>query len=321
MYRPPIRVKTCDGFNSTHYDAAVCVIGYEERASFVARNAKFASKRKIAIGYNDTRILKYSENRDWYGAQGYEIEEWPDSDFKKVLRKIIADIEPTGSKLRLLVDISSVNRLRLAAITELLRDHPFHVPIETDFAYSLARYSEPPGFTAINRHVGPVSPYFSGWWTEPERPTATVVGLGYEQDKALGAIEHLQPSEVWAFFPSSPIQEYTGALHKANKSFFQMVESKRVVPYDVHDPYDLFVRLESLVAGVATRCNPILLPFGPKIFALCALLVASLHPGAAVWRVSGAEAPADRVGFATYGLTVTFPPGEPGSRLKDEQLS
>ena len=38
----------------------------------------------------------------------------------------------------------------------------------------------------------------TGWaarrWpgSEPERGVATVVGLGYEQDKALGAVEHVQ---------------------------------------------------------------------------------------------------------------------------------
>jgi hypothetical protein len=103
------------------------------------------------------------------------------------------------------------------------------------------------------------------------------------------------------------VSEYTPALHQANQSVVEMIKG-RVVGYDVDQPFDLFTKLESLIAGVGTRSNCILLPFGPKIFALCALLVACLHPDAAVWRVSGAEEAVDRVGHSVYGISAIFPP-------------
>jgi hypothetical protein len=156
--------------------------------------------------------------------------------------------------------------------------------------------------------VGPIAPEFSGWWSEPDLPTAAIVGVGYEQDKALGAIEHVQPSEVWLFFPRSPVAEYTSALEYANRSLIEKVKRERgkMLHYDVDAPYALFADLESLVAGLSSRANCILLPFGPKLFALSSLLVACVHREAAVWRVSGAEQPTDRIGHSVYGLSVAF---------------
>jgi hypothetical protein len=69
--------------------------------------------------------------------------------------------------------------------------------------------------------------------------------------------------------------------------------------------------LESVVYGLLKSFNVIVLPFGPKIFTLCSLLVAGLHPTVSVWRVSagGAERPVNRRASGRITcLTVTFAP-------------
>jgi hypothetical protein len=309
MARNAIEVRDCDNLFDKIYDCAILAIGYEQRSTYIGRSEKVKALRRVALGYNENRILRYSENKQWYQSHEYEVQECSDSDFKSVFKHEVFSAGQINGKneQQFLIDISSFNRFRLATMVELLREHELEITVSVDFAYCLAKYSAPPAHTALNRHVGPVNPYFSGWWTEPELPSAAFVGLGYEEDKALGALEHLQPSEIWAFLPSSPVSEYTPALHQANCSVIEMIRG-RVVGYDVDQPFDLFTKLESLIAGVGRRSNCILLPFGPKIFALCALLVACLHPHTAVWRVSGAEEAADRVGHSVYGISGTFPP-------------
>jgi len=81
--------------------------------------------------------------------------------------------------------------------------------------------------------------------------------------------------------------------------------------YRVHAPVDCFITLESLIYGLSRTKNTILLPFGPKIFALCALLVASVHPTTAVWRVSAGfqeEAVNRQASGYVYGLQVDIHP-------------
>src|SRR5947207_11718086 len=106
----------------------------------------------------------------------------------------------------------------MAILMDSIRKHFTFPGLGVDFLYSLASFSEPPKSQPVNTHVGPISPPFAGWWTEPDRPTAAVVGLGYEEDKALGAVEHLQPGEVWVFTPQSVVAAYSPALDFANRT-------------------------------------------------------------------------------------------------------
>lgn len=296
-------------------DYACCLytLGYEQRSTYIAKHYKGEAARRIAIGYRDFQLFSYQDNKAWYTGNGFEVIECSDTAFRQHINQIVAQVAGEAqTAVRVLVDISSMNRFRLASLVDAFRSAQVTQTIRADFIYCLAEYSPPPNLTFVNRHVGPITPQFSGCWTEPDRPTAAIVGVGYEQDKALGAIEHVQPSEVWLFFPRSPIGQYTAALECANRSLIETVtrEGGKILQYDVDAPNVLFADLESLIAGLSSRANCMLLPFGPKLFALSSLLVACLHPETAVWRVSGAEQPSDRIGHAAYGLSVAFCPAD-----------
>lgn len=304
-----LRIDTCGDFLRSDYECCLYTLGYEQRSTYIAKRHHGHATRRIALGYRDFQQFSYQDNAAWYTGNGFEVIECSDSDFKKHIEQIVAEM--TGDSpiaARVLVDISSMNRFRLASLVDVFRNVQATRAIRVDFVYCLAEYSPPPQRTFVNRHVGPVAPQFSGWWSEPDLPTAAIVGVGYEQDKALGAIEHIQPSEVWLFFPRSPVAEYTSALDYANRSLIDKVKRERwkILRYDVDAPYALFADLESLVAGLRSRANCIFLPFGPKLFALSSLLVACVHRDTAVWRVSGAEQPSDRIGHSAYCLSVVF---------------
>jgi hypothetical protein len=122
-------------------------------------------------------------------------------------------------------------------------------------------------------------------------------------------VEHLQAAEVWTFVPVSEVEAFSPALISANRTLLEGIPPNHQLTYRVQDPLDCFARLESLTFGLSQEQNPVLLPFGPKIFSLCALLVSLLNPSIPVWRVSaeGQEVPVNREpsGFV-YGLEVVF---------------
>ncbi len=120
--------------------------------------------------------------------------------------------------------------------------------------------------------------------------------FGYEQNRALGAVEHIEASETWCFLPESEIPAYGPVLREANSALLESLPLKRLINYRVQQPFDTFLNLESLIYGLSRTKNPILLPMGPKIFALVSLVVGVLHRDVAVWRVSASvqENPVDR---------------------------
>jgi hypothetical protein len=95
----------------------------------------------------------------------------------------------------------SLTRSRLAAVLDNLRSPILSRAFSVDFFYTLAQYDPPPQEVALNSHVGPVTPAFAGWTNNPDRGLAAIVGLGYEEDKALGAVEHVQAVEIWTYAP------------------------------------------------------------------------------------------------------------------------
>jgi hypothetical protein len=186
--------------------------------------------------------------------------------------------------------------------------------ISVDFVYTLAKFQPPPKRHTRNSAAGPVSSWFTGWWSEPERPLATVVGLGYEEDKALGIVEHLQAPDVWTLVPRSVELDYDAALDLANKRLIDLVPDAHRLRYHVEQPFQTFLALESLVDGLSQRRNTVLVPFGPKILTIISLIVALRHREIPVWRVSGGilqKARDAKPSGPVYGLRVTFSAKEP----------
>ena len=80
-------------------------------------------------------------------------------------------------------------------------------------------------------------------------PPAAILGLGYERDKAVGAVEYIEPAEVWAFVPADHESEYNEAISRANEPLMDTLSPSRVWPYYLYQPYDCFKKLESLTYG------------------------------------------------------------------------
>jgi len=294
------------------YDVVVATLGYERRARAVSeRFPSGAAFRKYACGFPGDHVLNYAANKDWFFGQEYVIAEPSDADYGQWFQNLVKDsLEGQDDLVKIRVDISSMTRTRLAHTIEVLNSATLKKPVLVDFAYSLAQYSAPPQFKAKNTHVGPVTPAYSGWWTEPDKPLTAIIGLGYEENKALGALEHIQAADAWIFVPQSSIAAYSQTLQRANKDLLEMVNGAQVLNYPVEDPFLTLSRMESLCAALLSQKNIAILPFGPKIFALVALLIARLHfPQIAVWRVSGSEEIVDRLPSEEFiGLRAIFQP-------------
>lgn len=301
------------------YDLLVCSLGYESRARFVAETAGLEASRKIAIGFKDRRVLSYKKNREWFGRRGFEVLEPEEGSHFGLCRDVFESVlvgTRELSELKIGIDVSSMTRSRIADWALVLRAASFVQRLWVDFYYSVAAFSAPPKIQPANVYVGPLAPETAGWTLEPERPVVAVVGLGHEEDKALGAIEHLQAGQVFVFIPSSAIKEYDKTVMSANRLLFDVFPAMGRSIYSVEKPETLFVRLESLVSGLKSDSSPVILPFGPKIFTVVSMLVGLVHRDVAIWRVSGneLEVPCQRhPSGIVVQLSVDFAPPGAGS--------
>lgn len=282
------------------YDAVLATLGYEERASYAAVTLRPRSRLRTACAFAERQSGFFANNANLFRDQGYAIDEVSEQSIPEWceawLSRIVQDSDP-NQELRVQVDISCMSRTRMASVLAALMQFVDTRDIVADFVYSTSTYSPPSDLGDPIVAAGAVLPFFAGWSNETDQPLVAIIGLGYEPDKAVGAFEYIEASDVWAFSPSSPFEpRFDAAVKKANKSLLERIPASQRLHYRLDEPVMCFGRLESLVYGLSKQNRPVIIPFGPKLFSLCALLVACVHRDTPVWRISSDQIgqPVDR---------------------------
>lgn len=198
-------------------------------------------------------------------------------------------LENLESSYKIALDISCLPHAAMADILHVISKAESSFQVEVVVLYSLAKFTLPSSLIYANESIEPVHQYFAGWSSPETKPTSLVLGLGYEPNKAEGASEYFEPSDQWVFIPSSPIPEFLSEVHNNNCNLIKKTPQDRTIEYNVADPEVTYGQLALVISSLAKKSNPVLLPFGPKIFFFLCLVQCLAHPEVGVWRVTGVE--------------------------------
>lgn len=290
------------------YDAGFFLCGYEDRSTsvFSAVGARVATKH--ISGFVAPDALAMANNRRLYESFGLEIAPLSDDEYADWLGAAIesatnAVVKEDGRQqdgpVRIILDVSSLTRGRLAKSIELLLTVDLRRPLAVDFVYAVANYKKAPAASDV-QVCRPVSPYFSSTPSWPDVPSTAILGLGYERHRALGVAEYLDPDEIFVFSPIGGDDRFERENIHANALLMSRPGPKPYAfKYAVRDPLATFKSLEALLHS--RRSNRVtLVPMGPKVFALVSLLAASQHrENVSVWRVSHGQSSNGRNQSAT----------------------
>lgn len=189
---------------------------------------------------------------------------------------------------RIAIDISCMSRPTMAAAFQAVLESAEQRTVWMDVLYVVAEFTAPPNVLPPNEDIRPINDWFAGWPTNATASTSLVVGLGYERDKASGASEYFDASETWVFVPQSAIGDYETAVVGNNEDLLARAKRRdHVTTYRVERPTETFGLLASAVSRIVSKMNPVLLPFGPKVFFALSLLVAAIYREVGVWHVTG----------------------------------
>lgn len=291
---PGVRIKLAPlSFESadTKYDVLIAACGYETRSRSTAESMEARPSEIWAYDYSDNRILAYDENADFFRASGTLIAVSAAA-LRDDLLSRLSDLERRCAKvLQVAVDISSMDRDRLASVVNaLLADRSD--PISVDFLYTPGQFDERMSGSAGTIRVNRPAMGLEGWASDPDLPLACILGLGFENELALAALESLEPSESFLFSPRGVDPRYDEIVETSNQ-LLAGSGSLRLLSYELDQPLTTFRSIESLVHSLVGRNRVVIVPVGPKIFALAAMLIGvGYGDEVSVWRVSSG---ADRV--------------------------
>lgn len=266
------------------FDLLIFAVGYEARARHIAERYRQSAKTILGYVFPDGHLLSFDHNRQFLTeCGGHELQS--NVSIQNRLQGLDAGADFSGSKICL--DVSSLNRGAMASLLAELLDSDFFKNAEITVLYSVAVFAPPPPEELDFLDFAPLDK-FGGWTSNPERPTALILGLGYETDHAVGALEFLDPSVTFAFFPIGSDQKFEKHVEKANRSFFELISSDRIIKYPVLSPYQTFWEMRSLILSLRGVARIVLVPMGPKIFSsLCLVSQRMFGDEISIWRASG----------------------------------
>lgn len=296
------QVEILEIISKIEFDIVICSSGYESRASFLAKTiSKKDIKLKYVLAFNDQKnILSRKKNDIKFSEFGYTfIENQKDGDeFIRLILPVISNLSK-DKMVNILVDYSSMTRTWFASIVNSFQYLPNNIKIY--FSYSAAKFSIPTQNISPSIKFEPI-PGFNHL-SIPDKPTALIIGLGYEKDRAAGLIEYFDADQVFLFHTDNIV--YKDYINHANANLIKQVSTDNIIPYPMYDIVYTHTILTNLCRVLADNYRIILAPCGPKPFSILSFIIGIQLGFIDIWRISGENDPI-RENRLPSGETIIF---------------
>ncbi|SFV32914.1 hypothetical protein [Hyphomicrobium facile] len=275
-------------------DLFIGAIGYERRARFALE--KFSKKSETKIGafigleFPFHQVLDYSENLELFRSMNAStIPGCEHGTTEELVKRFSATAGLDSHPLTLIVDISVMSRQMMANVICAIDRFSMDREIAIHAVYAPATFEKPP-ITPPMRFAGPVRAEFAGWSSRPDSPLCLIMGLGYEENLALGAISYLEPGRTVLFLPRGLDRRYIPLVREESKKISSHIPAINL-EYNLTEWGSSLNLLRRVCEQLLVDGRVVIVPFGPKVFAWNAMLL-SLIDGfreVSVWRFSAED--------------------------------
>jgi len=287
-------------------DLVIAASGYEHRAPFLAQSIiDLNVKNKVVFGFkdhSDNPVRKINDNI--FNDLGFITEHFMGNNWEGIQTFLILFFNNLreNEEISILVDYSSMTRLWYATILKYITAYcDYKGILNLYFSYTKAKYS-PPSETEVNFTVNfdPLPGYNK--LSIPDKPTALIIGLGYEKSRATGLIEYFDAQEVFLFYSDNVL--YHEKIKEANKKLLETY-SDSIFVFPLNDIASTKTILENLCNRLSSDFRVVITPCGPKPFTLITFLLAIENLNIDTWRVSGSANPNQPECYPTGDFIVT----------------
>jgi hypothetical protein len=188
----------------------------------------------------------------------------------------------TGECFTLLVDYSCMTKSWYYSIILFLSKRILNQKkVRVIFSYTPSKYSKP----LEPKPNSDIAPLPGKYVVPTDKPKALIVCLGYEQNKAEGIIEHLDPKFCHILYTNPSIDPLFAKMVEKNNSNIIKERKNHITTYAFDDLLGLERTLNALYQTLKYEYSIIIAPLGPKPFALVSMIMAAKYPEIDIWRV------------------------------------
>jgi hypothetical protein len=261
------------------FDIFIMAFSHEERFKTLNDRKELKFRKRIVLSYKNQNLFVDQENTKTYQVESENYVE-------TMINMLDVEIKLLSTKnyINILVDYSSMTKSWYYTIMSYFTLKELHFEnVNIYFSYTPSIFSEPLD-PKHNSFIDPIPGRFN--IPSLDKPKALIVGLGYENKKAEGIIEYLDPKITYALYSSPALDDrFSNAVELSNKKLISDLQDK-VIKFPFDDLFSIERVLTSLYFSLRDDYNVIIAPLGPKPFTFIAMLLSIKYDDIDVWRVS-----------------------------------
>jgi hypothetical protein len=263
-----------DGLLNFDADLFITTLGFESRCTHIARRVEEKRCRKVALSRSDhLRASTFQENRGYYEGKGFEIipidQKVPD------VGSILGPDKK--SELRILMDCTSMSpEWYYEFFRWFVESQDQFRKVRLRVTYTMAAYDG----TDHARKIKKVSEFFEGQAGSLKvGRIALLLGLGHERHIGEAIHQIVKPDQLYLFYADPAVEKvFAEKTLVNNHSLIESIPIRNLIAYPIQNGQLIYQSLIDTILPLRHQYTILLVPHGPKIFSLAAMLAHLRYP-------------------------------------------
>lgn len=190
------------------------------------------------------------------------------------------------SDIRISIDYTAMSQLWYSSILVFFNNLNIDKKVYLYFSYAQSKFYKPSNSGNFNYKFQPLKGYSN--ISIPNKPTALILGVGFENRRAFSLKEYLDAEEVYVFITdklSAP--QFNKEVYIQNRDIISQMNDDHILEYPVLDILYTRKILYDLCKNLSNDFRVLIAPCGPKTFSLVSAIVAMQIPNIDVWSIIG----------------------------------
>ena len=259
-------------------DLFIAASGYESRSISIPSQLGEIPGNKIVIAFSEhKKEISRPKNDDFYESDNYTkivCSGLESPDFQSIFEEF-----SNNDHLKVMIDISVMTRLWYHAFLHFLYGCDSNKTMIVRFAYCAAVFNAPMILkkkVSLKKFILDDPGLNFG---KSDKKTALIMGLGVEKDVAQQIHKLLNPDLTYLLFADPSIQKnYVETVFINNHNIIHDTDIKNLKGYPLQNTQEIYSLLIDLVLPLRKDYQIILVPNGPKIFSVIAMILHFSYP-------------------------------------------
>jgi len=297
------------------FDYFIAVCGYQPRCYFLASKLNLNATVKFLLKIDEQdNCTDRNRHMDFFAANGFKS--YSDAITESsAIEKLVGEIcNKNFEKLNILIDYSCMPKKWYAVIMDNITRNNFRSKEIHLFLSYTPKIFEQTKKVSNTEYFGPIIHDKDN--LNRKKPVTIIAGLDNNAKLLHEAITKIRPFNILAFVPESRTDPgYTFSVAENNRSLLGKLNSSQIFRYDVNHPDSINSLLTACCLDHRINQEVMIIPQGPKVFSMMALLLSVRYPDIKLWEIIGKNG----MHAQGQGLPASDPVIVRASFLDDEQ--